>query len=462
MRSATPLAWLLVTALLGTLVVAAPAESGPGPGRPIRPKPSNTDAMLWDKAQRIQARMWHHLSPEGLLVYEHGQGAGPDGLSYEVLSVSDAAIWTGCYLGAQACRWSVTRDPDALAQVDHLLRGLSFLAHVTGTPGRLCRSAGRLADGRVRPRNVVDSPSMPGYVFQDDVSRDQLVGVVFGLALVLMYVDDPALVARAETTLGVIAKRLASDNMWLRNSRGGKTEFGELRPTVEHLPMIKNGPLAAIGYAPFLVLGSRAGEPWYRKRKDRMDRDGWRNALPEQHTWLGQQITMTNVNMVTLGLTPIALWGDPLARDNARRGLRSLYAATRGWWNAGTCACQLLADSKLDRRALVDEIRATLHIMSEQEIPFAGTRMVRTGRIVDIRERGIVDWAWKIHVDAARVPPPGAALDPIKTYTRADWLFAYWIARAAGELAPGSGPGAQSPPPPVVLDLPPWMAVSDR
>ena len=462
MRRATPLLRLFVAALLGALLFAAPAEPGPGPGRPIRPKPGNTDAMLWDKAQRIQARMWHHLSPEGLLVYEHGQGAGPDGLSYAVLSLSDSAIWTGCYLGAQACRWSVTRDPDALAQVDHLLRGLDFLAQVTGTPGRLCRSAGRLADGRARPRNVVDSPSLPGYVFQDDVSRDQLSGVVFGLVLVLHYVDDPALVARAEATLGVIARRLASDNMWLRNSKGRKTEFGEMRASVEHLPMVKNGPLAAIGYAAFSVMGNRPGDPWFRKRKDSMDRDGWRNALTEQHTWLGSQITMTNVNMVTLGLTPIVLGGDRLARDNARRGLRALYAASRGWWNAGTCACHLLVDSKVDSRALVDEIRATLHIMSEQEIPFAGTRMVRTGRVVNIRERGIVDWAWKIHVDAARIPPPGATLDPVKTYTRADWLFAYWLSRAAGELTPESGPGAQSPPPPLVVDRPPWMAAPGR
>ena len=61
MRRATPLSRLFAAALLGALLFAAPAEPGPGPGRPIRPKPGNTDAMLWDKAQRIQARMWHHL-----------------------------------------------------------------------------------------------------------------------------------------------------------------------------------------------------------------------------------------------------------------------------------------------------------------------------------------------------------------------------------------------------------------
>ena len=45
---------------------------------------------------------------------------------------------------------------------------------------------------------------------------------------------------------------------------------------------------------------------------------------------------------------------------------------------------------------------------------------------------------------------------PTATYTRADWLFAYWLARAAGSLKPKSGPGASDAPPPMAVEMPAW------
>ncbi len=441
MRSRVAAAFGLALSLVAGL---ATADAGPGPGPPLRPKPGNTDEMLWAKAERLQPTLAKHISPEGLLVYEHTRGAGPDELSHEVLLLSDPAIWTGCTLGAQACRWHVTRDPDALALVDRLLQGVEFLAEVTGVRGRLCRSAGRLLPGRPRPKEVKDSPTLPGRVFRDDVSRDQLTGVVFGLALTLKFVEDPAIWMRADAVLASIARRLERDGMWLRASGGRKTEFGELRPDVDLMPFVKNGPLAAIGYAPFVVMAERPGDPWWRRQKERLDRDGWRGALSEQHTWLAGQITMTNVNMVTLALTSIALWGGPVAGANARQGLRELYAATRGWGNAGTAAMQLLARSGANREDLLGELRVVLHVMPEQEVPFVGTRFVRTGRIAGPRARGISDWAWKIQVDGEHRAPPGAALDPVKTFTHAAWLFAYWIGRAAGHLTPRDASGGAS------------------
>ena len=42
---------------------------------------------------------------------------------------------------------------------------------------------------------------------------------------------------------------------------------------------------------------------------------------------------------------------------------------------------------------------------------------------------------WREEVDLEVAVP-----SRMTTYTRADWLFAYWLARAAGELDPGSAP----------------------
>ena len=43
---------------------------------------------------------------------------------------------------------------------------------------------------------------------------------------------------------------------------------------------------------------------------------------------------------------------------------------------------------------------------------------------------------------------PTPAASNATTNTRADWLFAYWLARAAGELSPGPGPPPAPPAPP--------------
>ena len=449
---------LLVT-LVALLGVGTPAQAGlwnPGPGRRLRPKASNTDAMLFAKAMRVQSRMWAHISPEGLLVYEHTQGATPDRLSHDVLSVSDAAMWTGCYAGAQACRWHVTRDPDALNQVRIFLSGLFRMAHVTGTPGRLCRSFGRVHAGLPTPPNLRAAAGVPGQVFQDDISRDQLAGVVLGLSLMLRFVPEPDVQAGARNVLAVIATQLDRDGMWLRTSTGAKAKYGELRADVEYLPMVKNGALAAIGYAPFAVMAAQ-GHAHLSARKRRYDELGWRRALPEQHTWLSSQMSMSNVNMLHVALVPTVLFGDAGARRNALAGLRALRKRTRGWWNGGYAAMQLLAGNHAAQGEALDELRTVLHMMTEEEIPAADVPLRRPGRIATIRERGVVDWAWKIHVDGVRIPRPDSPPHPTLTYTRADWLFAYWLARAAGHLRPSSGPGAQAVPPPCPVTPPAWL-----
>lgn len=441
----------------------AEAEWSPGPGRVLRPRAGVTDEMLFDKAMRIQARMWWHITPEGLLAYEHLQQDGPEGLSHAPLNLSDAAIWTGCYLGAQACRWHATRDPDALQQVGRLLAGVDGLTRVAGLRGRLCRGFGRLLPGRPHGDRVRSSKSMPGYHFLDDVSRDQLAGVVLGLGLVLRYVADvPDVQEKARDVLAHLAGRLDSDRMWLRTADGTKAKFGELRCDVEHLSFVRNGPLAALGYAPFATISAFDTGKYWRDRMSVLDKDGWPEALAEQHTWLDAQMSMTNVNMIHLGLLSIALFGNDKARHNARRGLWSLRKATRGWWNAGYCACQLLAGQKRAEQEILDEARVVLHVMTEDEIPPARGTYRRFRRIATARERGVVDWAWKIEVDEGNLAAPGSPPHPTKTTTRADWLFAYWLLRAAGYLRPATGPGAAEVPAPFPLDLPPWRTPSPR
>ncbi len=437
-----------------------PAEGrgSPGPGRPLFPKPGRSDEQLYAKAATLQAGMWWHLSPEGLLVYRHRPGAGPDELSHAALSLSDAAMWTGCYLAAQAARWHVTADPDALAQCRVLAGGLARLGAATGRPGTLCRTVGRLAPGAPAPKRVRPSPAVEGLCFRGDVSRDQLAGVSLGWAALGRFVDDPDLLGLAREQVGALARRLARDDMELRDWRGKETEYGDLNPEIPFVPFVRNGTFAAIGYGVFTTAARLWDTPEFYDRLARLRRAGWRDALASQNAWLGAFLTASNANMAHVALLAVTLHGDPGSAREARRGLAELRRATVGWWNAGYCACQLLAGSTYDHAAVLGELRATLHAMPASEAPPRGARSENRRRIATALERGVVEWAWKTQADKVQVAPPDAPPDPDVTFTRADWLFAYWLARAAGYLAPVQGPGAVARTARIEPRLPPWRA----
>jgi hypothetical protein len=283
---------------------------------------------------------------------------------------------------------------------------------------------------------------------------------VFGWALLGIFVEDPEVRDLARRHAGAIARRLLADGMWVRNWKGDKTKYGELRADVEHLPLlrkwirVKNGMLASIGFAAVLVGASLDPSDDLRSAVDRMRRDGWSRAMREQHTWSAGLVNASNVNMVNLALLSCVLHGDEETKADARHGMQDLRDATVGWWNAGFTGCQLLAGYLRRREEILGETRAVLHEMPLEEV-FPGREWhMELDRIATISERGIQGWAWSDSVRRLRSWEPLPAGAPRETSTRADWLFGYWLARAAGELRPLVGPGADPRASRVVPDPP--------
>jgi hypothetical protein len=109
----------------------------------------------------------------------------------------DSAIWTGHYLAAESYRWAVTRSPESREQVMAALNGIRKLVDATGT------------DVLARCVYPVDSPyaadlsseeshhgihtgtidGMPHF-WVGNTSRDQYLGVFFGLTAAWQVVDD--------------------------------------------------------------------------------------------------------------------------------------------------------------------------------------------------------------------------------------------------------------------------------
>jgi len=283
--------------------------------------------------------------------------------------------------------------------------------------------------------------------------------VVQGWYLIGRYMEDPQLKALAADQLAAIAVKLYEDKMWLRDWRGERMKYGELRPDVEYVPFVKNGPLAAIGFACILAaaeLNPQDGR--LRAMLARLDRKGWDEAIPDQHTFVASLVNSSNVNMVTCSLLSIAmsLEGGGRYAHYARKAMRTLRAATVGWWNAGTCACFLLGGLQDGRDTLVGEVRATLHALPDEERPRRLVRDWRARKVAPIWMRQISSWYWTNDVTWHHEWAPAETHGPWVYWTGADWLYAYWIARAAGTLQPRVGPGAEPRTHRIAAPRPPW------
>lgn len=133
----------------------------------------------------------------------------------------DSAIWTGHYLAAESYRYAVTKSPDALANVNRALTGIQLMMDVTG--------AGLLA----RCTFPSDSPYAAGIIQEEgphgihtgivwdaqwtwvgDTSRDQYLGVFYGLTVAHDVVNDQG-VQNMVSYLATRALGYLQDHKWI-------------------------------------------------------------------------------------------------------------------------------------------------------------------------------------------------------------------------------------------------------
>jgi uncharacterized protein (TIGR03437 family) len=121
----------------------------------------------------------------------------------------DSAIWTGHYLAAEAFRYQVTQSPEALANVQQALAGIKSLLDVTGT-NLLARCLVPLYSQYVggieseEAANGIYTNSSAGYIWVGNTSRDQYLGVAFGLGVARDMVGDQSV----RNSITAIAARL--------------------------------------------------------------------------------------------------------------------------------------------------------------------------------------------------------------------------------------------------------------
>lgn len=149
---------------------------------------------------QVEGIIWQSVRSDPSLEHPDRYGSG-----------GDSCIFGGHKLAADVFRLGVTRKSEDLDRVLQSLRGLYILTHITGTPGVLCRAAfpadqaekwgyperwaGRRQQFIHTSSADVSDPFRPGtdfasMVYYTRATKDQLTGLLFGLAVAWKYLPD--------------------------------------------------------------------------------------------------------------------------------------------------------------------------------------------------------------------------------------------------------------------------------
>jgi hypothetical protein len=139
----------------------------------------------------------------------------------------DSAIWTGHYLAAEAFRFQVTGSGEALENSRRAVAGIRSLVDVTGVdvPARCAvpmDSPYAPAIAAEEQHNGVFSGSLnqTAWLWVGNTSRDQYLGVFFGLAAAYDMVDDAGMRGEIRSLITRLLDRLLSKG-WLVVMPGG-------------------------------------------------------------------------------------------------------------------------------------------------------------------------------------------------------------------------------------------------
>ena len=176
-------------------------------------------------------------------------------------------LWSGLYLTAEAYRYAVTKDPEALAMLNLLLEGQRIRMDVTGVPGVYTRQfIPPNVDGIACPDDLtryipdkekddnqwvrvgddgciqtVNATTMQfessskcgldaykGYCWLDNVSQDEYSGHMLAHAAIAALVDDAGVQAKNAELLRKIGRHLVDNQLELYDWDGRRTEHGKL------------------------------------------------------------------------------------------------------------------------------------------------------------------------------------------------------------------------------------------
>lgn len=220
-----------------------------------------TPMTLAEKARIFEDRLHARHDRYGFIADSRLRSPG-DLSSNETEPNDNDGLWTAIYVGAEAFRYAVTKDPDALARGKRAMEAMLFLEKVTGRPGLPARSYIRKGDKR--GQGGVWHWTTDGEIeWKADAGSNKIVGHFFAFALAWELFDDPVLKRDIVATTRRVMDHII-DNGWnLIDVHGQPTYWGRWSEEYFSSPRGKgDSPLNAVELLSFLKVAHRVtGSP---------------------------------------------------------------------------------------------------------------------------------------------------------------------------------------------------------
>lgn len=153
-------------------------------------------------------------------------------ISEGYLSDSDNdGLWTTMYLGAEAFKYAVTKDPEALQNTRESLDAIDRLFTINPVPGFPARSFERsgyissLSD----PERWQHSPDKE-WDWKSTTSSDEAIGHMFVFGVIAELVDVPEIKNQAIKLMDTLMSHILRNNMYLVDFDGKPTLWGKWNP----------------------------------------------------------------------------------------------------------------------------------------------------------------------------------------------------------------------------------------
>jgi hypothetical protein len=212
----------------------------PGDGAPLLTD-SGRAVPLGEIARNVDRKIRRDHVPYGTLLmakmdvpaydswedaYRNGGPANP-GTSEIEGDGGDSAIFTGMYLASQAFRYARTGDSEALDNVGWILQGVGNLLDVNGGSGLLARVTApeaspmgqRIIHHGAYGRETIRGQTWVGLQGRHGISRDQYIGIWFGLILTHDLVQIPAVQAQCSARIQLMLDYLIARDWYVDEDR---------------------------------------------------------------------------------------------------------------------------------------------------------------------------------------------------------------------------------------------------
>lgn len=148
------------------------------------------------------------------------------------LSDSDNdGLWTSMYLGAEAFRYAVTRDPEALQNCRESLEAMERLYTINPVPGFPARSferSGHIAS--LSDPHRWQNASDPEWSWKATTSSDEAIGHLFVFGVLAELMDDAPLRQKAIMLMDTLMSHILHHNLYLVDYDGKPTQWGKWNP----------------------------------------------------------------------------------------------------------------------------------------------------------------------------------------------------------------------------------------